>query len=92
MLRLPAFNQRTTPELNGEVDRVSADIVQDQKNSTSFYTARIGFPDDELARLQGLALMPGMPVEAFLQTGVRTVMSFLLKPLFGTIAKTRRER
>jgi HlyD family secretion protein len=92
ILRLPAFNQRTTPELNGEVDRISADVVQDQKSSTSFYTARITFSDDELARLNGFALVPGMPVEAFVQTGTRTVISFLLKPLSDQIAKAWRER
>jgi len=92
ILRLPAFNQRTTPELNGEVDRISADVVQEQKSSTSFYTARITFSDNELARLNGFALVPGMPVEAFLQTGARTVMSFLLKPLSDQIAKAWRER
>jgi len=92
ILRLSAFNQRTTPELNGEVDRISADVVQEQKSSTSFYTARITFSDNELARLNGFALVPGMPVEAFLQTGARTVMSFLLKPLSDQIAKAWRER
>jgi HlyD family secretion protein len=92
VLRLPAFNQRTTPELNGEVDRISADVTQDQKTSASFYTARIAISDEELARLNGFALVPGMPVEAFLQTGTRTVMSFLLKPLADQIAKAWREQ
>ncbi len=92
VLRLPAFNQRTTPELNGQVSRVSADVSQDQKSGTNFYTARITLPEDELARLNGFTLVPGMPVEAFLQTGERTVMSFLLKPLSDQITKAWRER
>jgi HlyD family secretion protein len=92
VLRLSAFNQRTTPELNGEVSRISADVTQDQKSSVSFYTARITIADEELAQLNGFTLVPGMPVEAFLQTGARTVMSFLLKPLADQIAKAWRER
>jgi HlyD family secretion protein len=56
------------------------------------YTARITLPDDELARLNGFTLVPGMPVEAFVQTGERRVMSFLLKPIFDQIAKASRER
>ena len=92
VLRLPAFNQRTTPELNGQVSRVSADVSQDTKSGANFYTARITLPDDELVRLNGFTLVPGMPVEAFLQTGERTVMSFLLKPLSDQIAKAWRER
>ena len=92
MPRLLAFNQRTTPELNGQVSRVSADVTQDQKSSANFYTARITLSDNELARLNGFTLVPGMPVEAFVQTGERTVMSFLLKPLSDQIAKAWRER
>jgi membrane fusion protein, type I secretion system len=92
VLRLPAFNQRTTPELNGQVSPVSADVTQDQKSGATFYTARITLPDDELARLYGFTLVPGMPVEAFVQTGERRVMSFLPKPIVDQIAKASRER
>jgi HlyD family secretion protein len=90
VLRFPAFSQRTTPELNGEVRRISADVTQDQKTNASFYTARIAIADQDIAR--GFALVPGMPVEAFLQTGERTVMSFLLKPVTDQITKAWRER
>ncbi|QEL24748.1 HlyD family type I secretion periplasmic adaptor subunit [Bosea sp. F3-2] len=92
VLRFPAFNQRTTPELNGEVDRVSADVSQDQKSGARFYTVRITILDNELARLKDFSLIPGMPVEAFLQTGRRTVMSFLIKPISDQVSKAWRER
>ena len=49
-------------------------------------------PPDEIARLKGLKLVPGMPVEAFVQTGERTVMSYLVKPLHDQIVKAFRER
>jgi HlyD family secretion protein len=91
-LRFAAFNQATTPEINGIVTRVSADVIQDQKNNTAYYTVRIGISTAEAARLNGLKLLPGMPVDAFIQTGDRTVMSYLVKPLQDQVQKAFRER
>jgi HlyD family secretion protein len=91
-LRFAAFNQRTTPEINGVVTVVSADIAQDQKTGATYYIVRIGMPPEEVARLEGLKLIAGMPVEAFIQTGDRTVMSYLVKPLHDQIMKAFRER
>lgn len=92
VLRFTAFNQRTTPEISGEVSLVSADISQDQKTWASFYTVRIRPAAAELERLKGLRLVPGMPVESFVQTGERTVISYLTKPLIDQINKAWRER
>ncbi len=91
-LRFAAFNQRTTPEINGVVSVVSADIAQDQKTGTTYYIVRVGMPPEEIARLNGLKLVAGMPVDAFIQTGDRTVMSYLVKPLQDQITKAFRER
>jgi HlyD family secretion protein len=91
-LRFSAFNQRTTPELNGTVSRISADISQDQKTGASFYTLRIMVPETELARLEGLKLVAGMPVEAFMQTNQRTVLSYLIRPLHDQITRAFREK
>lgn len=91
-LRFPAFNQRTTPELTGEVSRISADVVQDQKSGANYYTVRITFADTEAARLGAVKLVPGMPVEAFIQTSPRTVLSYLVKPLDDQIRKAFREK
>ncbi|ACA16963.1 type I secretion membrane fusion protein, HlyD family [Methylobacterium sp. 4-46] len=92
VLRFSAFNQRTTPELKGEVIVVSADISQDQKTGASFYTVRIRPAAGELERLDGLKLVAGMPVESFIQTGERMVLSYLTKPLHDQITKAWRER
>jgi HlyD family secretion protein len=91
-LRFPAFNQRTTPEIDGVMQTISADVVQDQKTGTSHYVARIHMPAAEIARLQGLSLVPGMPVDAYIRTGDRTVLSFLVKPFRDQVAKAFRER
>lgn len=92
VLRFSAFNQRTTPELDGAISRISADVTQDPKSGANYYTVRIGFSEREIARLNGLKLVPGMPVETFIQTSPRTVMSYLLRPIHDQIAKAFREK
>jgi len=92
LLRFTTFNQRTTPQLNGEVSNISADVSVDQKSPASFYVARIAVPEAEIARLGELKLIAGMPVEAFIQTGQRTVMSYLVKPLSDQLMRAWRER
>jgi HlyD family secretion protein len=92
LLRLSAFNQRTTPELNGVVTRVSPDVTTDQRTGQSYYTIRVSLPPEEVARLGDVKLIPGMPVEAFVQTGDRTMLSYLIKPLNDQLMRTFRER
>jgi HlyD family secretion protein len=90
-LRFSAFNQRTTPELAGTVSWLSADLTEDQRNGAAYYRVRIAVSESELARLRGLKIIPGMPVETFIQTGSRTVLSYLLKPLTDQVMRTFRE-
>jgi HlyD family secretion protein len=92
MLRFPAFNAATTPQIEGEVSRISADISSDQRTGQSYYTVRISIAPEELTRLGQVKLIPGMPVECFIQTGDRTVISYLLKPLRDQLMRTFRER
>ncbi|MCA6116507.1 HlyD family type I secretion periplasmic adaptor subunit [Bradyrhizobium sp. WSM 1738] len=91
-LRFSAFNQRTTPEISGTVSRVSADVTTEQRTGMTYYTARIAIEPHEIARLGDVKLLPGMPVEAFIKTGDRTVGSYLTKPLFDQVARAFRER
>jgi HlyD family secretion protein len=92
LLRLSAFNQRTTPELNGVVARVSPDVTTDQRTGQSYYTIRVSMPPEEVARLGDVKLIPGMPVEAFVQTGDRTLLSYLIKPLRDQLMRAFREK
>jgi HlyD family secretion protein len=92
LLRLSAFNQRTTPELNGVVTRVSPDVTADQRTGQSYYTIRVSMPPQEVARLGDVKLIPGMPVEAFVQTGDRTMISYLIKPLSDQLMRAFREK
>jgi HlyD family secretion protein len=92
VLRFSAFNQRTTPELNGSIVRVAADTTNDQRTGQSYYLVRISMSNDEVGRLGAVKLTPGMPVEAFIQTGERTMMSYLIKPLRDQLMRSFREK
>jgi HlyD family secretion protein len=92
VLRFSAFNMRTTPEISGTVSRISADISSDQRTGQSYYIIRISLPPREVARLGDVKLLPGMPVEAFVQTGDRSVISYLMKPLRDQLARAFKEK
>jgi HlyD family secretion protein len=90
-LRFSAFHQATTPELTAEVSRVAADLTREQQTGLTYYVARITLTPSELAKLGGQTLIPGMPVEAYIQTGERTALSYFIKPLENQIARAFRE-
>jgi HlyD family secretion protein len=92
VLRFTAFNQRTTPEVKGVVTSLSPDAVRDKETGQFYYTARIAPDSGELARLTNLKLVPGMPVEAFVETSSRTALSYLTKPLTDQFERAFRER
>jgi HlyD family secretion protein len=92
VLRFSAFNTRTTPELNGTVVRIAADTSTDQRTGQSYYLVRIAMTVDEVRRLGDVKLTPGMPVEAFIQTGARTMLSYLIKPLHDQLMRAFREK
>jgi HlyD family secretion protein len=91
-MRFSAFNQRTTPQLEGVVSYVSADLSRDRQTNAAYYTVRVTLPSGERRRLGSLQLVSGMPVEVFLQTGNRTMMSYLLKPISDQLQRTFNER
>jgi HlyD family secretion protein len=92
VLRFPALNARTTPEVSGTVVEVSADAIQDERTGMSFYVAEIRLSDEAKKELAGLKLLPGMPSEAFISTTPRSPISYLFKPLSDYVAKALRER
>jgi HlyD family secretion protein len=92
ILRFSAFNARTTPEIEGIVTRISADTSTDQRTGQTYYTIRISMPAEQIERLGNVKLLPGMPVEAFVQTGDRTMLSYLMKPLHDQVMRAFREK
>jgi len=90
-IRFPSFDQRSTPELTGRISVISPDSVTDRTTGRAFYRVEVVIARDELTRLGAAELIPGMPVEAFLRTGERSILSFLTKPLMDQISYTFRE-
>ena len=91
-LRFAAFNQKTTPEIDGEIGVVSADITQEQRTGTSYYTARVLLKPEEIVKLGSAKLVPGMPVDVFIKTQGRTALSYLVKPLWDQAGRAFKER
>lgn len=91
-VRFSAFNQRVTPQLIGQVSYVSPDTTRDQQTGTSYFTVRIMLPEEERRRLAGLQLSSGMPAEVFMQTGSRTMLSYLFKPILDQFQRAFVER
>ncbi|WP_423212882.1 HlyD family type I secretion periplasmic adaptor subunit [Paracoccus sediminis] len=91
VLRFSAFSSRTTPEIDGVLGRVSADALIDEATQMPYYRAEVTIPAEQLAKLGDLALIPGMPVEVFIQTGERSPMAYLVKPLADYFNRAFRE-
>lgn len=82
-----AFNANTTPKIPGVVMAVSADRLVDEKSGAPYYRVRAKVTPEGARMAAKLDIRPGMPVELFVKTGERTMMSYLLKPFFDR-AKT----
>ncbi|KRW93507.1 RTX toxin [Paracoccus sp. MKU1] len=91
VLRFSSFSSRTTPEIDGVLSRVSPDTLIDQATQVPYYRAEVTIPAAEVEKLKGLDLVPGMPVEVYVQTGERSPMAYLLKPLSDYFTRAFRE-
>lgn len=91
-VRFSAFDHRTTPELLGRVKTVAADLAKDSVTGEAFYLVRLTISEDELRKLEGKNLVPGMPADVYIRTQDRTVLSYLIKPVQDQIARAFRER
>ena len=85
-VRFSAF--KNTYTIVGELTRVSADALYDEQNRVSYYSARVKISEEELARLDGLQLLPGMPAEVFINTGERTLFQYLVTPASNMFARS----
>jgi HlyD family secretion protein len=91
-VRFSAFNQRVTPQISGIVSYVSPDTSHDQQSNAPYFTVRVMLPEEERRLLAGLQLVSGMPAEVFMQTGSRTMLSYLLKPITDQLQRAFVER
>ena len=90
-LRFSALNLRRTPEVAGTVIYISADRRLDEATNEAFYTARLKITDDLPPEIGKDQIYPGMPVEAFIPTGERTFLEYLLKPIQDSFSRAFRE-
>jgi HlyD family type I secretion membrane fusion protein len=90
-VRFTAFNQRTTPPLSGTVSYISADRMLDRFSGEPYYEARITIPDEEVGRLTGRHLYPGMPADVIIKTGERTALQYLVQPILDSMERSWRE-
>lgn len=91
-LRFSALDQRTTPELVGQVTLISADAFEDEARGLTYYRAEITLNPGELSKLnEGDVLIPGMPVEAFVRTADRSPLAYLIKPVADYFNRAFRE-
>jgi protease secretion system membrane fusion protein len=95
-IRFLAFNQTTTPVVDGMVSLVGVDLLtrQEAKDETAppeFYRAQVKVTTDGKKKLEQLRVQPGMPVDVIVKTGERTFMSYFLKPLTDTFARSFKE-
>jgi HlyD family secretion protein len=90
-LRFSAFNSRTTPELYGTVAKISADAFTDEQTGAQFYKVDVDLKPGELEKLEGLDLVAGMPVETHIQTGKRTPLNYMVKPLTDYLSRAMKE-
>jgi multidrug efflux pump subunit AcrA (membrane-fusion protein) len=89
---LHAFNQRTTPELNGTVIYVSADAAVDPRTELTYFVVRLDVAPEELVRLGEKKVQPGMQTDVFIRTGERTFFGYLMEPLTESFRKAWLER
>jgi len=90
-IRFSAFDQKTTPEVQGDVVSISPDVVTEQRSGTDYYPVRIKPELASLQKLSNMKLYPGMPAEVFIKVADRSVLSYMTKPLMDQISHTFRE-
>jgi HlyD family type I secretion membrane fusion protein len=91
-VKLTGLNQRFHDSLDAKVSVVSADRITVERTGTAFYRVDLTLAPSELTKLKkGVEMTPGMPAQALIVTGDRSVMSFLISPITDTLEDAFRE-
>lgn len=91
VLRFSAFNTRTTPEVFGKVMTISNDTLTDEAQGISYFLAEVSLNEGEIDKLEGEELVAGLPVEVYIQTGERTPLNYMLRPVTDYFNRALRE-
>ena len=90
-MRFSAFDSRSTPEVSGHIIAISADAIEDPQHGVRYFQADIELDSTVFEKLDDKVVLPGMPVEAFIQTGERSALSYFLKPMTDYFKRAFRE-
>ena len=90
-IRFTGLNSTATPEVPGKVIFIAADQTIDPKSQASYFAVRVQIDAKAVARGTGVTLKPGMPAEVFVETGHRSMLSYLTKPLQDQFARAFRD-
>jgi len=90
-IRFTAFSRNETPEVEGRITKISPSSIQDEKSGHTFYKVVLELDDEQLAVLDGKKLVPGMPVEVFVRTRMRTALNYIFKPFLDQVNRAFRE-
>jgi HlyD family secretion protein len=74
------------------VSRIGADVSREDKAGPTYFVVRIAIGQDQIKKFNGTRLVPGMPVEVFIRTGERTLLSYLVKPMADQMHRAFREK
>ncbi|MBB4616358.1 HlyD family type I secretion periplasmic adaptor subunit [Sphingomonas abaci] len=96
LVKFPSLHDRTLPDLEGVITRLSADAVTDEKTGAGYFTAEVTVPRDQLRRLnvvrgRDFELRAGMPVQVLIPLRKRTALDYALEPLVGAFWSSFRE-
>ncbi|TCT05927.1 HlyD family type I secretion periplasmic adaptor subunit [Aquabacter spiritensis] len=91
-VRFPAFHSRTTPLILGELRTISPDRLIDETTHQPYYQAVVAVSQTDIPDDMKVRLRPGMPAEVVFNTGERSVMSYLTRPLTDALTHSFRER
>jgi epimerase transport system membrane fusion protein len=87
-VRFSAFNQATTPVIEGKLTRISADSLVEERSGDQYYLVRVKVTEDGMKKLGNRKLQPGMPAEVLINAGDRTMLQYLLKPARNMFAES----
>lgn len=87
----PTLNQNITPQLTGILTFLSAESANDGNGGPSFFRIRITLDRSSIGSQLYSQLRAGTPAEVFLETGDRSLLSYLFKPLLDQINRAFRQ-
>lgn len=91
VVRFSGLNRQTTPEVLGEVYFIATEPTVNERTGASFFTVKVRVAENQLRRLGDVSLKSGMPAETFFETGRRSLLSYLFKPLIDQLNRAFRD-